>query len=310
VVWQVAVRAYDSKNDPKAIADDLATWQESLYSPRGMLQAQARRPAAADLDVCDVSPSSQYRGPENQLYRVEIHNSGTASTPTAKQNGAKAGQPASTSAATFVWSRENGSVVFPIHAISGADVTLTSLGRDDKQGLEIGSWVELVDDASVSRAAHDAPASATPPLFQVISIDVPGRIVTLSDDPANNASTAVTGTNPALHPLLRRWDHRAAKGSGTNPVVEDVWLDLEDGVQVMFPGSKVEDSPNQYRRADYWLIPARTISGDVLWPQDNLGPSAQPPHGVQYHHVPLAHIAADGKTVTDLRVPAFKPQFP
>ena len=39
--------------------------------------AQAVQPQAA-ADACTLSPSSGYRGPENQLYRVEIHQGGTA----------------------------------------------------------------------------------------------------------------------------------------------------------------------------------------------------------------------------------------
>ncbi|HEV2260006.1 MAG TPA: hypothetical protein VGS06_43410 [Streptosporangiaceae bacterium] len=45
-------------------------------------------------------------------------------------------------------------------------------------------------------------------------------VVTLDSDPA--ASIGATGTNPALHPLLRRWDAAVA-----NVTEGDSWLDLE-----------------------------------------------------------------------------------
>jgi hypothetical protein len=91
------------------------------------------------------------------------------------------------------------------------------------------------------------------------------------------------------HPLLRRWDQK----SDVLPVQEAKWIDLEDGVQVYFePGGT-------YRTGDYWLIPARTATGDVLWPveEDDDGttsPKAVPPHGIKHHYAPLARIAVDG----------------
>ncbi len=60
-----------------------------------------------------------------------------------------------------------------------------------------------------------------------------------------------------------------------------------------------------YRTGDYWLIPARTIIGDVLWPQDQHGdPEPLSPHGVKHHYAPLASISFNSGSVTvdaDLR---------
>jgi Family of unknown function (DUF6519) len=38
-----------------------------------------------------------------------------------------------------------------------------------------------------------------------------------------------------------------------------------------------------YRTGDYWLIPARVESGDVIWPRGANGPQALPPDGVERH---------------------------
>ena len=138
--------------------------------------------------------------------------------------------------AQYVWSRENGSVVFAIGALAGAEVTLKSLGRDLPSGLEIGDWVEIVDDASASRVADDVPAVPARALFQVTMIDALNCVITLDRDPSGDIGT--TGTNPAWHPLLRRWD-----GTGAAAVTEGSWLDLEDGVQVLFPGTQEPASP-------------------------------------------------------------------
>ena len=119
---------------------------------------------------------------------------------------------------------------------------------------------------------------------------------------------------------MRRWDHR--QRASTDPgaptladdnalyVAEGKWLTLEDGIQIWFDES--DPVAHSYRTGDYWLIPARTGIGDVLWPKGNdLTPELRPPHGVEHHYAPLAIIAtagADGTVdlVADLRR-QFKP---
>jgi hypothetical protein len=270
-----------------------------LHLPRGRMRARAKRPPVAELDICHRSPEARFRGPENQLYRVEIIQGGRAAT-----------GEVTAETATFAWSRENGSVAFGVSALSGARVTLASVGRDGKQGLEVGDRVQLVDDASVARQFDDEPAAPAPPLFEVLAIDVAERIVTLDADPATVATGdgPVTGTDPALHPLVRRWDQRLADGSHTIPIVEDEWIPLEDGVEVLFPASGGE-LPHRYRRGDHWLIPARTVTGDIIWPQLDGGPRAEAPHGVDHHYAPLAHLPSGGGAPTDLRI-TFAPRFP
>ena len=49
-------------------------------------------------------------------------------------------------AATFKWSRENGSVVTSIEKVNGPVVTVKDPGRDEVLGFAGGEWVELVDD--------------------------------------------------------------------------------------------------------------------------------------------------------------------
>ncbi|WP_348541661.1 DUF6519 domain-containing protein, partial [Streptomyces sp. MZ04] len=47
---------------------------------------------------------------------------------------------------------------------------------------------------------------------------------------------------------------------GALPLDADTWLDLEDGVQVWF------EAGGTYRSGDHWLVPARTATGEVVWP--------------------------------------------
>jgi uncharacterized protein DUF6519 len=115
------------------------------------------------------------------------------------------------------------------------------------------------------------------------------------------------------HPLLRRWDQRASDtsaptGDGVAIVEgdkEDNWIELEDGIQVQF------QLGGTYRTGDYWLIPARTATGDVEWPGPAGAPDALRPRGVWHYYAPLWIISVAGGTVTvehdnDLRR-VFKP---
>jgi hypothetical protein len=242
-----------SIKDGKNSCGDARTYLDALGSVGPLLRARAKYDTR-NVDPCAISPDSEFRSRENQLYRVEIHTPGAAGT------------------ATFKWSRENGSVVFRVPSVTASkggvlSVQVETLGRDRRSGLCEGDWVELTSDAFEFGAV-------AAPLGQVTKIDRPRRVVTLSVSGAANIDyTECT--------LLRRWDqdrHQNIQADGTIPVVESAgWLALERGVQVQFvPGGL-------YRTGDYWLIPARVESGDVIWPQGANGPQALPPDGVERH---------------------------
>lgn len=306
IVWQVkaipgkvqtntATSPCDSfkSSDPNAIA-------KLQGNNRGRLKARAKQ-TSASTDPCVIPPGASYSGPENQLYRVEIHRPGGAWDNT--DNG-KAG------AASFKWSRENGSVVFPIVSVaSGGGVTtvvLENLGRDDRFGLSEGEWVEIQDDTYVLQNRAEA-------MLQVQSIDSASMTVTLS-----GASTSGVGTDPTKHPLLRRWDYQAGDpADGDVQLASDMaalviegsggaWLNLEDGIQIQFEPPDTGQAATQYRTSDYWLIPARTATGDVEWTtgmeKDSQGnsvivPLAKRPDGVDHHYAPLGVISLDGSGI-------------
>jgi len=50
------------------------------------------------------------------------------------------------------------------------------------------------------------------------------------------------------------------------------------------------DTVYSYQTGDYWLVPARTATGDVEWPKDASEPRLLRPHGVDHHYAPLAYI--------------------
>jgi hypothetical protein len=270
VVWQLRVEdtaGHEDRadNDPDGLLREL---RPPLSAAKLMAQAL---PGPTSDDPCVVPSTSRYRGIENQLYRVEIHTPGTE------------GQ------ATFKWSRDNGSVVFPILPPVANPVRVESLGRDDRLTLDRNDLVEAVDlDTINERVAN--------PLGKVLEIDPDEGTVTLPDG-------FVPGVSETRYPLLRRWHHEVEGlplDNGAIELREGEWIDLEDGVQVWFQDG------GTYNTGDYWLIPARTETGDVLWPHGTPSapgqpppPLLRPPEGVLHHYAPLRllSVGADG-TIT------------
>jgi hypothetical protein len=262
---------------------------------RANLRARARVGKRSD-SPCTISSESQYRGTENQLYRIEIHRSGQFFN---GKNG--------DGAATFKWSRDNSSLDFPIQTLDEYTVTLATLGRDDSRSLHVDDWVEVVDD-------DVAISGNTGPLFQVDTIDANARVITLRA--RNNVKPKEYDTTSPGHPLLRRWNHRTRKNDDSGNSIElsegavlltensgeedTEWITLEDGVQIQFP--KPANGANQYRAGDYWLVPARVATGNVEWPSKTIDDKliSQPlaPYGIEHHYAPLAIISVDAGAIT------------
>jgi hypothetical protein len=287
VVWQVKCLLIDDQNavidsDPEKAYKKFSDFLGGTMLGSGQLRARAMKPKTQD-EPCVISPEARYRGAENQLYRVEIHRGGFATPSTVD-----------TQVATFKWSRENGSVIFPIVEANGAVVTLRDLGREPRFGLRPDDWVEIVDDDYVLQNRAE-------PLLQVKEIDRDGMRVKLKSAPAS-----AVGTEASKHPLLRRWDQpsdaiKVTESTGDN---DASWIPVEDGVQIQFPGLSGA-APATYRTGDYWLIPARAATGDVDWPGPRPNPRPRPPHGIEHRYAPLGIISIDatGKVTapTDLR---------
>lgn len=283
----------DTAKAKKALNESAEETRKKLAAlSRATLRARARISGMPEGD-CNIPPEAQYRGPENQLYRVEIQRGGSGwDGITEKERPAGNAE----TAATFKWSRDNASVVFPILSLQGDSARLAHFGRDVTSGLKMGDWVEIVDDSMTLQGEAG-------PLRQIKALNPDELTVTLSapvDQDYDETST--------VHPMLRRWDQRRADGTPAENALlvkegtgeEDInWISLEDGVQIQFP----RDPNNRYRAGDYWLIPARVATGDVLWPKvpdGNRQPVAKalPPHGVEHHHAPLAIISVDGQKIT------------
>lgn len=345
VVWQVKVirdttfaelikkilgEISDPKNKAKSVTDieELTKNLKDMFQPpnRGQLQAMAKKDTEETPNACITPPDARFRGAENQLYRVEIHDGGSVGTGTsgasttrtsaARSAKGRAAAKAGTSAqqeVTFVWDRNDGSFLFsfsnPTANSQDKTITLTldSLGRDESRFiLKKDDWVEVIDESNFQ---HGTPS----PLLQVASVDPMTLEVTLRNE--QNITAGQKG-------LLRLWSYRAGKpgqegaielaSDGAAKLIEDQWLTLEDGIQIMFQ-SDGRTKPN-YRHGDYWLIPARTVTGDVEWPQEpgpNLVPKSLPPHGVEHHYALLAIITLDdGGDVVEGNITNLRYTFP
>ena len=90
-----------------------------------MMQAFVDPEDDPDETPCVADPLGGYRGLENQLYRVQIHD-------------VSGGQ------VTFKWTRENGSVMAG-WAGHVANTLIVEGVRDTASGFAAGQWVEIVD---------------------------------------------------------------------------------------------------------------------------------------------------------------------
>jgi Family of unknown function (DUF6519) len=263
-VWQVRVRPKKDAQPPR------------IGSGRLRARAHASGPVTSP---CDAPTGTGFRRLDNQLYRVEIRDSGDPEPGTA----------------TFLWSRENGSVTARLLKLNGNDLVLDSIGRDGRLSFDKG-WVEVTNSGRVLRGETGFLGSIG---------HVQGNTVTVTwagDPPPDGFDDDA---------IVRRWE------SGPLPVrlpadPENDWIELESGVQIQFRDTG-------FRAGDYWLIPARTanlegvsaepgLAGNVDWPRDANGPEYLPPEGIRHAYADIAdlELGDGGWTITDRR-PVFPP---
>ena len=265
VVWQVRL-------SPQTAPVACANWSPPA-TPDSRLRARAQ--PAVGATSCSVASGGGYLRLENQLYRVEIAH----------------GSDVAPGAETFIWSRDNASMVARLKALDNVAqiVTVDTAGPDDVLGFAPDQYVEVSDEERTLLGQRGVLAKVTNVAGTELTVVWP----TAAGTPAMAMSSF--GTNPTV----RRWD------ANEQPVQQGTWVTLEDGVQVELIGAT-------FRTGDYWLIPARTIGGCVEWP--TTGPSKEavfrPPYGIVHHYYPLAVIAnpgGEGWQVNPTCVPTFPP---
>jgi hypothetical protein len=213
-----------------------------------------------------AEPLGGYRGLENQLYRVEIHDPGPP--------------------VTFKWSRDNGSAVAAWSGLEGNDLIVDGI-HDRVHGFSPEQWVELTDEISQLRNR---------PGVMVRLVKVERNRLTF--DPSSTPAGIPVPTG-LRHPVVRRWDQIESKNysmpGGAIVLQKDKTYPLEHGVQIAF--APEQDKPVvAYRSGDYWLIPARTAVGDIEWPfhldttTKNKIYEFADPQGIHHVYAPLAKV--------------------
>jgi hypothetical protein len=286
VIWQVKLWPL-----PERWAEEGQAWSAFQAWRRigpdfrpGCMRAGVAMPSGSGAGT--VGPSiPRFLGPENHLYRIEVHRVHPDMQELA-----------------FKWSRDNGSVVYPVSAVDGALVTLAAGASEDTIRLQAGDWVEIEDDR-YALLGPEAAVVTEETLFRVAHVEPSTRQVRLQKAPP-----ARFGQNLDEHPLLRRWDQKGSEeqalvgGAVEVSLAEEDWHDLEYGVRIQFQAT------GEYQPGYYWQIPARCDSGILLWPRA-LDPESgervsqfRPPPGVHHHYAPLAIVTHDGEVVDCRRV--------
>lgn len=278
-VWQVRLHEGRERTITCATPDgEVGGWDELTRSSDGRLTTAAVGVADSE-DPCYLQPTGGYRGQENRLYRVEIHDGGAPG------------------AATFKWSRDNAAVATAVTSVS-ADrrvLTVTRTGRDGVLRFDQGDWVEITDDW---RELAGLPGI----MALVADVDDAEQTVTLTTAlPAGTFPTSGVDnlTDPDRHTRVRRWDQsetlRDPDGNEVAPVdattglitvpAAATELVLEDGVSIEL---SVAAAGGRFRSGDYWVFAARTVDASV----EELDEA--PPRGVHHHYARLAVVTFPG----------------
>lgn len=291
-VWQVRVLEDVGEGTTCATPDaEIPGWLDKTRPSAGRLSSEAVT-VEDPTDPCLIPPSGGYKGLENQLYRVEIHDGGGIGT------------------ATFKWSRDNATIATNIVALPANDVlTVVRVMRDSVLRFNPGDWVEITDDG---RELAGLPGE----MRKVKSVDDGARRITLTAAlPADLIPSGVDADTLFLRRTrVRRWDHRGAvrdvdgnllvdlddpAAVGTIPVpAPGTSVMLENGVLVTFD---LAEDGGSYHVGDLWNFAARTADASV----EEL--NSAPPRGIHHHFCRLA-VASFPDSATDCRV-LWPPEF-
>lgn len=296
-VWQVKYLEDVGNIDISTADADIPGWLETIHPSSARLSTDTGT-LTDDDNPCLLPPQAGYKGLENQLYRVQVHKGGTVGK------------------ASFKWSRDNAVVATRVSAIlSGNEIVVDSLGRDDVLGFHEGDWVEITDD---HRELMGLPGEIR--RIQLgAGINSATRTITLQGAAlpigSGSGQFPVDGshlTKPDRNTRLIRWDQSgivfreneseytdldASTSKGVIKIPSgSTRLFLEKGILVDFDLEDVVDEANfkpEFKTGDYWVFAARVNDASV----EILDHAA--PHGTHHHYAKLAII--DNGNIIDCR---------
>lgn len=296
-VWQVkfldGVGAIDA-----ATADvDIPGWLEAVH-PSSARLSTATGDLTDDDNPCLLPPQAGYKGLENQLYRVQVHDGGPVGT------------------ATYKWSRDNAVVASRVSAIlAGDEIVVESLGRDDVLEFHEGEWVEIIDDHC---DFHGLPGELRRIRLgdgidrATRTIRLEGAALPTGSNPGEFEIDGDGNTTESRNTRIIRWDqsgivfredesqHTDLDAGGSSGVIEippaGTRLFLEKGILVDFDIEDVVDQADfdpVFKTGDYWVFAARVNDGTI----EEL--DRAPPDGIHHHYAKIAIVDASG--ITDCR---------
>jgi len=286
-VWQVKLLSNIGNATCATPDGEVAGWP-AVINPSGARLTTSTGDVPGDPNPCLVPPAAGYKGLENQLYRVEVHNGGPLGT------------------ATFKWSRDNATIITGVSEIQGGNrLVVDSIGRDEVLGFHAGEWIEILDDW------HEL--HARPGLLRRIrpgdGVDSATRSILLEDPlPAGLFPVDAQGrTTPERRTRIRRWDqsglvrradgttfqdlNASASSDGILIPAAGVQLALENGILVAFALA----AGGEFKVGDFWVFAARVADGSIEQLTD------APPRGIHHHYARLA-VVTFPDSETDCRV--------
>ena len=262
-VWQIKIlEDLDSRVSCQTPLAEIPAWPPENLPSAARLTTHTVAVTNGPDDPCLVPPGGGYRGLENHLYRVEVHDI------------------AANGALRVKWSRENAHIATNVLEILDGRTTIRveSLGRDDVLRFENGNWVEITSD----KREFEGRAGD----MRKVTVNETDLILSF-DDPLDNDLEA------AHHLRAIRWDQFGSVLTGEGLIeltAAEPSFVLENGIQAelnVLPGGSANIG-------DYWCFAARTADSDI----ERLNQT--PPQGIHHHLCKLAIIEPDG-VVQDCR---------
>jgi hypothetical protein len=287
-VWQVKLIKGNADTTCSTDLDAIEEWNPGHAPSAGRLSVTTV-PVPGQPDPCQIPPAGGYKGLENQLYRVEIH---------------EGGEPG---AATFKWSRDNASVEAAVLEIpSLTQLVVDSVGKDSVLRFNDGDWIEITDDWL---ELHNKPGVIRR-IANSNGVDAATQTITLASAmPASQFPTNPQDlTDPLRHTRIRRWDQKNAIVDASGTEIQDLNDAAADGTITVPAGGtqvllehnivasfNVRPADGVFRSGDYWVFAARSVDASVEELKE------APPRGVHHHYAKLAVVTFPGSE-TDCRV--------
>jgi hypothetical protein len=270
-------------------ATDRLSLNPRVKSKTGTMLAMTTQDNSKD---CIPDPGQGFVGLENQLYRIEIHRGGTLLESGFKLEATdEEALKKKSEAATFKWSRDNGSLCYP-GIVESQTIRLLKNWPDSSKAIEPKQVVEVLIEGD---DLIDGKQSGALHRIKSISESTNGFQLEFESGPALPANKTSV--------LVRRWDHKQSEetplhenglllreGSEGSTSLE---IPIEDGILVQF---KLPEQ-GKFFPGDYWLVPARVATGGIIWQEKEFVTA----RFIEHHYAPIALVDTDKNKVLDLR---------